>query len=138
MTRPLAFISYDFNRSEDERAHFIAEIPDCSQPFNVDDWSLQRQSPRKDWDKIVHGKIGRCDLMVVLVADGMDTAAVAEEIVEAKRCNVPFFGVYVGGARPGTELPAGLPENRTIPRDWQRIAAAIGQVMKEGKHHVFA
>ena len=61
-----------------------------------------------------------------------------EEIPQAKRCNVPFFGVYAGDAESGVELPEGLPANRTIPWDWARIAAAISQVSKEGKHHVFA
>ena len=138
MTPPLAFISYDFKLSEDERLRFISEIGSCSLPFNVDDWSAERRSPREEWDKVVHGKIGRCDFMIVLVARGMNTTPVGEEIVEAKRCNVPFFGVYAAGAKPGTELPAGLPANRVTAWDWDRIAAAITQVNKEGKHHVFA
>jgi hypothetical protein len=134
---PLAFISYDFKLSESERVRFINEIGACSQPFKVDDWSAERRSPREDWDKLVHSKIGRCDFVIVLVAEGMDVAPIMAELAEAKRCNVPFFGVYVGGAKPGSALPDGLGANRTIPWDWDRIAAAIGQVTKEGKHHVF-
>ncbi len=138
MTTPLAFISYDFKLNDADRVRFISEIGSCSQPFAVDDWSAERKSPRADWDKVVHSRIGRCDFVIVLVGDGMDAAPVAEELLEAKRCNVPFFGVYVGDAKTGTALPAGLGANRTIAWDWDRIAAAIGQVSKEGKHHVFA
>ena len=138
MNRPLAFISYDFKLSDDERVRFIDEIGSCSQPFRVDDWSAVRRSPREDWNKLVHAKIGRCDCMIVLVAKGMDGAAIAEEIAEARRCNVPFFGVYVDKSKAQVELPAGLQANRAVPWDWDRIAAAIQQVMKEGKHHVFA
>lgn len=138
MKTPLAFISFDFKVNAVDRARFLAESGECSQPFGVEDWSAERKSPRAEWDKLVHGKIGRCDFMIVLVSEDMDTAPVAEEILEARRCNVPFFGVYVGAAKPGTALPAGLGANRTIPWDWTRIAAAVEQVSKEGKHHLFA
>jgi hypothetical protein len=137
MKTPLAFISYDFKLSEPDRERFVNELSTCSQPFTVDDWSAETRTPREDWNKLVHSKIGRSDFVVVLVAKGMDMAAVGAELAEARRCNVPFFGVYVGGAKPGAPLPEGLGANRTIPWDWDRIAAAVGQVTKEGKHHVF-
>jgi hypothetical protein len=137
MKPPLAFISYDFKLSEDERVRFVDEIGSCSQAFSVEDWSADRRAPRADWDKIVHSRIGRSDFVIVLVAKGMDIAPVAAELAEARRCNVPIFGVYVGATKAGAELPEGLGANRTIPWDWNRIAAAIGQVSREGKHHVF-
>ena len=137
MKPPLAFLSYDFKLSESDRLRFFGEIDSCSQPFKVDDWSAERRSPREDWDKLVHSKIGRCDFVIVLVAENMECAPIAAEIAEARRCNVPFFGVYAGNAKPGASLPEGLGANRTIPWDWDRIAAAIGQVNREGKHHVF-
>ena len=137
MEPTLAFISYDFNLSEEDRARFVDEIGTCSHAFRVEDWSSERRFPRADWVKTVHSKIGRCDFMIVLVAKGMNLEAVADEIAEARRCNVPFFGVYVGKAKPGIALPEGLGANRTIPYDWDRIAAAVAQVSHEGKHHVF-
>lgn len=138
MNPPLAFISYDFRQSEKARSRFIEEIESCPQPFKVDDWSVERGSPREDWDKLIHSRIGRCDCVIVLVARGMDLEAVAAEIVEAKRCNVPFFGVYLDKTRTRVQLPEGLPVNRMVPWDWDRIGAALQQVMKEGKHHLFA
>ena len=137
MPSPLAFISYDFKLSNNERQSLIAGIGSCSEPFDVDDWSAQRKAPREDWDKLVHGKIWRSDFLIVLVATDMDREAVELEILEAKRCNVPFFGIYVGDAKSGTALPSGLPANRVIPNDWDRIALAVRQVAKEGKHHTF-
>lgn len=134
---PLAFISFDYNLNESDRARFVQEKGSSSRPFNVEHWSAAPKSPRGDWDKMVHSRITRCDFMIVLVSEGMDRAAVAAEISEAKRCNVPFFGVYIGGAQAGSELPEGLGANRTIPLDWNRIADAIAQVSGEGKHHVF-
>jgi hypothetical protein len=134
---PLAFISYDFKTSEDERVRFVNELSSSSHTFTVEDWSMERRAPREDWDKAVHGKIGRSDFVIVLIAEGMDTAPVAAELAEARHCNVPFFGVYVGNAKAGADLPVGLGANRTIAWDWGRIATAVGQVTREGKHHVF-
>lgn len=134
---PVAFLSFDFKLSEDERVRFLSESTSCAAPFTVDDWSAARKGSREEWGKHVHSKIGRADFMIVLVAKGMDLEQIGAEIVEARHCNVPFFGVYAGGAKAGTALPEGLGANRTIPWDWDRIAAAIGQVTREGKHHVF-
>jgi len=52
----------------------------------------------------------------------------------ADKLDVPVFGVYVGGADSSTSLPAGLPRNRTISCTWAGIAAAVKQMMGEGKN----
>ena len=135
--KPLAFVSYDYKHNESEKDRFLAEKASCSEPFEVEDWSAASRSPRSDWEKMVHARISRCDFMIVLIDAGMDMKLVEEEIVEAKRANVPFFGVYVGEAPAATELPADLGANRTIPWDWERIASAVRQVGGEGKHHIF-
>jgi hypothetical protein len=137
MKPPLAFISYDVTLGEGDRSRLLDEIGSCAEPFSVDDWSLKRQAPRADWDRLMHSKIGRCDFMIVLVSEGMEHEPIEAEIMESKRCNVPFFGVYVGDAKAGVALPPGLPANRTIPFDWERIAMAVRQVTREGKHHTF-
>ena len=59
---------------------------------------------------------------------------VVKEISFAKEQDVPIFGVYVGGANTLTTLPSGLQRNRTIAWDWEKIASAIDQLMKEGKN----
>ena len=134
---PLAFISFDHKLNEADRARFVEEKDACREAFNVEHWSTAPRTPRDDWEKMVHSRIGRCEFMVVLVAEGMDRTQVEYEILEAKRCNVPFFGIYVDGLLTGSLLPDGLGAKRTAPWDWDRIAAAISQVTKEGKHHVF-
>ena len=73
--------------------------------------------------------------MVVLVGKYMASATgVVKEITFAKESDVPVFGVYVGGAGTGRNLPDGLQRNRTIDWDWDKIESAINQVMKEGKN----
>ncbi len=52
----------------------------------------------------------------------------------AKELNVPVFGVYVDGAGTSSTLPAGLQRNRTTAWKWDLIAAAVRQMMGEGKN----
>jgi hypothetical protein len=59
---------------------------------------------------------------------------VVKEITFAKDYNVPIFGVYVGNANISNNLPDGLQRNRTINFNWDDIASAINQMMKEGKN----
>jgi len=59
---------------------------------------------------------------------------VAKEIRFAQEGNVPYFGIYVGGANSTSTLPAGLARNRTISWEWDAIARAITQMMSEGKN----
>lgn len=74
-------------------------------------------------------------MLIVLVGKKMATATgVVKEITFAKKNDVPVFGVYVGGADNTCTLPTGLQRNRTIDWDWDDIASAIDQVMKEGKN----
>ena len=76
--------------------------------------------------------------MVVLVSKYMALATgVVKEITFAKECDVPVFGVYVGGAGMGSNLPDGLQRNRTIDWNWDKIASAINQVMKGGKNKLY-
>lgn len=74
-------------------------------------------------------------MLIVLVGKFMASASgVDKEISFAKKNDVPVFGVYVGGANTSSNLPVGLARNRTISWEWDAIASAIDQVMKEGKN----
>lgn len=50
------------------------------------------------------------------------------------KVDVPVFGVYVDGAGTNSTLPAGLQRNRTMAWRWDLIAAAVRQMMGEGKN----
>jgi CHASE2 domain-containing sensor protein len=90
--------------------------------------------PQSQWEAIVKGKINKCNLLIVLVGKTMASASgVPKEISMAKDQNVPVFGVYVDGANSNSNLPSGLPRNRTIKWDWDDIAAAVKQMMGEKK-----
>ena len=75
------------------------------------------------------------NMCIVLVGKFMSTATgVAKEIAMAKELDVPVFGVYVAGAGSTSTLPTGLARNRTIAWNWKSIAAAVEQMMSEGKN----
>ena len=135
MNDPRTFISFDFDYNETEKMLFVGQSKNSKTPFNIEDWSSKSALPQSQWKTLVEEKINKCNLLIVLV--GKNTAratGVAAEIEMATRNNVPFFGIYVGGANSLTSLPSGLARNRTIDWSWDKIASAISQVMNEGKN----
>jgi hypothetical protein len=136
MADPRAFISFDFDHDEVSKILFVGQAKkESPTPFTVADWSSKSSLPQNEWEKLMRDKINRCHLMIVLVGRYMATATgVAKEIQFAREGNVPFFGVYVDGANSSSTLPTGLARNRVIPWTWPGIAAAIDQMMGEGKN----
>ena len=132
---PRTFISFDCDHNENEKNLFAGQAKNSKTPFNIQDWSSKSALPQSQWEKIIEEKIGRCNLMIVLVGRHMLTASgVVKEIKMAQNHNVPYFGVYVDGANEYSTLPSELQSNRVISWDWDGIASAINQLMKEGKN----
>ncbi len=135
MSDPRAFISFDFDHNETEKILFVGQAKNSKTPFSIQDWSAKSSLPQSQWEAIIKEKINKCNMLIVLVGKTMASASgVAKEIKMAKDQNVPLFGVYVGGADANSVLPEGLQRNRTIKWDWNDIAAAINQMMGEGKN----
>ncbi|TDU05841.1 TIR-like protein DUF1863 [Streptomyces sp. 846.5] len=136
MADPRAFISFDFDHDETSRMLFVGQgKKDSPTPFVVADWSSKSSLPQSQWEAIIADKISRCNMVIVLVGRYMASATgVAKEIQFAKNANVPVFGVYVDGANTTSNLPTGLARNRVIAWTWSGIAAAIDQMMGEGKN----
>jgi len=135
MADPRAFISFDFDHNETEKVLFIGQAKNSKTPFSIQDWSAKSSMAQSEWEKIVKDKINRSNMLIVLVGKYMASASgVAKEIAMAKEQNVPLFGVYVGGADTNSTLPVGLARNRTISWNWDDIAAAVKQMMGEGKN----
>lgn len=135
MSNPRAFISFDYDHNENEKILFSGQAKLSKTPFNIEDWSSKSSLPQSQWEKLIEEKINKCNMVIVLVGKNMVSATVvAKEISFAEENNIPVFGVYVGGANTLSNLPEGLPRNRTINWEWSAIASAIDQVMKEGKN----
>jgi hypothetical protein len=136
MATPRAFVSFDYDNNESSRRLFVGQGKEKSPTsFTISDWSSKDKLPQKTWEQTIEEKIGRCNMLIVLVGRSTHRAAgVLKEIAMAKRKNVPVFGVYVDGASATTLLPTGLQRNRTMAWKWSLIAAAIKQMMGEGKN----
>jgi hypothetical protein len=133
---PQAYISFDVDHNQAEHAAFIEGTTRPEVHLTVKGGSAADGIGGPEREKLAQGKIGACDLMIVLVGE-TSASSQETEIRLAKAANVPFFGIYVGPADEHTELPAGLARNRILPWDWTSVAKAVEQLMKEGKHHVF-
>lgn len=137
MADPRAFISFDFDHDETSRMLFVGQTKNSKTPFAIQDWSSKSALAQAEWEKVISAKIGKCNMVIVLVGKTMASASgVAKELAMAKLQDVPAFGVYVDGAGTSSNLPAGLPRNRTIAWKWDDVAAAITQMMGEGKNKV--
>lgn len=136
MANPRAFISFDFDHDELQKTLFVGQgKEDSPTPFVIADWSSKEALPQKTWEETIAIKIGSCNMVIVLVGRTMASASgVAKEIAMANATGVPVFGVYVDGAGTSTPLPAGLPRGRVVGWKWDVIAAAIEQMMGEGKN----
>ena len=133
--KPKIFISFDYDKNENEKNLFLGQAKNSKIPFEIADFSSKESLPQSEWEMIIKDKINRCNLMIVLVGKRMSSAyGVLKEIKMAKEQNVPFFGVYVDDANQYSFLPNGLKENRIISCNWDRIRASIDQLMKEGKN----
>ncbi|MDH2208418.1 MULTISPECIES: TIR domain-containing protein [Empedobacter] len=135
MANPRAFISFDFDNNEGQKKYFIGQSINSRTPFKIEDWSSKSHLPQNEWEALIKSKINKCNILIVLVGKSMSTAGgVKKEITFAKEQNVPVFGIYVDGANQNSTLPEGLQRNRTISWNWDAIANAIEQCMKEGKN----
>ncbi|MDR7371759.1 TIR domain-containing protein [Flavobacterium aquidurense] len=135
MADPRAFISFDFDNNSDAKLYFIGQSKNSRTPFNIEDWSSKAHLPQKEWEEIIHAKIKKCNMLIILVGRNMASATgVVKEISFAKEHNVPVFGIYVDKADSTSTLPTGLQRNRTITWNWDGIANAIDQCMTEGKN----
>lgn len=135
MDNPRTFISFDYDHNQNEKILFAGQAKLSKTPFNIFDWSSKSSLPQQQWERLINDKIDKCNILIVLVGQYMSSASgVAKEISFAKESSVPVFGVYIAGANASSTLPEGLQRNRVINWEWDSIASAINQVMKEDKN----
>jgi hypothetical protein len=136
MADPRAFLSFDFDNDAEAKRLFAGQCSSKSPtPFTVQDWSSKEALPQKTWEQTIREKISRTNMVIVLVGRHIASATgVAKETTMARNLNVPSFGVYVSGAGGQSTLPAGLVRSRVVPWDWDKIAAKVRQLMREGKN----
>jgi len=135
MADPRAFISFDFDNNLSHKVLFAGQARHSQTPFNIEDWSSKAHLPQKQWEDLIHAKINKCNILIVLVGKKTYQASgVKKEIAFAKEYDVPVFGVYVDGANSLTILPDGLARTHMIDWRWDNIANAIDKAMNKGKN----
>jgi hypothetical protein len=136
MATPRAFLSFDYDHNQTQKNLFAGQCKSESPtPFTVSDWSSKAPLPQAQWEAEIKKKISQTNMLIVLVGRSMSNATgVVKEIAMAKAQDVPILGVYVDGAGASSTLPTGLQRNRTVPWDWKKVAAAVRQMMTEGKN----
>ena len=136
MTKPRAFLSFDFDHDAQAKILFAGQCHALSPtPFTAQDWSSKEALPQHTWEETIRGKINRTNMMIVLVGEHMGSATgVVTEIAMAHAMSVPIFGVYANGAGRLSMLPTGLIRSRVVPWEWDKIAAMVPQMMTEGKN----
>ena len=136
MVDPRAFLSFDYDHNQVQKNLFAGQCHSKSPtPFTVSDWSSKTSLPQAQWEALIKKKINQTNMLIVLVGRSMGTATgVVKEIAMAKVQDVPVFGIYVDGAGTSSTLPTGLQRNRTMAWTWGTVAAAVRQMMNEGKN----
>lgn len=135
-TQPRAFVSFDFDNNAPSKLYFAGQCTEKSPtPFTVADWSSKSSLPQAVWEAQIAEKIGKCNMLIVLVGRSMSSASgVAKEIQFAKDANVPYFGVYVDNANTTSTLPTDISRKNVVAWEWKKIADMIDQCMKMGKN----
>lgn len=136
LTQPRAFISFDYDHNLGDKNLFAGQLSKRSPtPFSAQDWSSKEPLPQKEWEELIHEKIGRCHVMFVLVSPTCHAAkGVEKEIAMALAQNVPFVGVYIAGADERTTLPKGLARDRVYVWRWELLSRSIARMLTEGKN----
>jgi hypothetical protein len=136
MAEPRAFLSFDADHNQQQKTLFAGQCHAKSPtPFTVQDWSSKAPLPQAEWERLINAKINQTNMLIVLVGRTMASATGAhKEISMAHSQNVPVFGVYVDGANASSTLPPGLQRNRTMDWNWDKVGAAVRQMMGEGKN----
>ncbi len=136
--KALAYLCFDPATESAAGEQFLADVRHGARNLSIEDCSIKPWTPHDDWVKHVQGKIGRCDLMIVLLGPETGSSkAVGHEIALAKKTNLPFFGIRLQDKEPSDCLSIGLPPNRIVAHDWGAIESAVTQLLTEGKHHKF-
>ena len=67
MAKKRAFFSFDFDEDQNLKHHMVGQMKLPSSPFEGADWSMKEAAPERNWEQEAEARIGRSDVVVVLV-----------------------------------------------------------------------
>jgi hypothetical protein len=73
-TRKKVFISFDFDQDRVLKDLLVGQSKNKECPFTVIDNSLREEAPEKDWEKKAKVRIGKADLVIVMVGERTNKA----------------------------------------------------------------
>ncbi len=88
------FISFDFDNDKALKEFIIGQSRNPDSPFEVADWSMKEAAPEKNWQTEARQRIGRSDIVIVMVGAATHRApGVLAEVAIARELNKPIFQI---------------------------------------------
>ena len=99
MAKKRVFFSFDFDEDQNLKHHMVGQLKLDTSPFAAADWSMKEAVPQRDWESEAESRIGRSDVVVVLVGANTHKApGVLKEVAITRRLRKP---IVQAGRNPG-------------------------------------
>lgn len=84
------FVSFDFDHDQKLKTFMLAQAKNADSPFEIENWSLNEPAPTATWKTRARQRIGRADVVLVMVGPRTHKApGVLAEVKMAKDLLVP-------------------------------------------------
>ena len=94
MAKKRVFFSFDFDEDQNLKHHMVGQLKLDTSPFATVDWSMKEAVPQRNWESETESRIGRSDVVVVLVGANTHKAlGVLKEVAITKRLRKPIIQI---------------------------------------------
>ena len=84
------FVSFDFDNDQKLKTFILAQSKNPGSPFEIENWSLNEPAPQSTWKEKAAQRIGRCDVVLVMVGAQTHRApGVLAEVAIAAKLKIP-------------------------------------------------
>lgn len=125
MAKKRAFISFDYDHDEDLRTLLAGQAKHPESPFDFFDRSV-KEPMEGDWKAKVRGRLGNCDLTIVLCGEWTHTAkGVAEELSIVRELKMSYFLLAGRSGKNCTKPTTALSTDKVYQWTWDNLKALI-------------
>ena len=94
MAKKRVFFSFDFDEDQNLKHHMVGQLKLDTSPFAAADWSMKEAVPQRNWESEAESRIGRSDVVVVLVGANTHKApGVLKEVAITRRLRKPIVQI---------------------------------------------
>ena len=94
MAKKRVFFSFDFDEDQNLKHHMVGQLKLDTSPFAAADWSMKKAVPQRNWESEAESRIGRSDVVVVLVGANTHKApGVLKEVAITRRLRKPIVQI---------------------------------------------